>query len=374
MAPKPTVLARRLRDLREHVTATGRPLTQKEVAAALEVSHSLVCSWERSDRVPPTRRLAAYAQLFAVVGRSDLRPVDEAELTVEERGHRDRLASELIRLREEALGRQPVIGKLSTDTSSSRWRFPDGEPVRIICGALPEPPPEADPAHINHVRLSAFNDLDALVELLKHVQRRNPESDVDYKLAKEVDAADLQANLVLLGSWLTNPVAGVTQHLSALPIQQVRDAELEGEVFQSTDDLKREFRPCFKGSRDGVEYRPHDSAGFTDTKESPQSEDRGAAQHGLLEDVAMFARTPNPNNVKRTMTVCTGVFSRGVCAAVKILTDVVLSGTNEAELDRICGVTDSYGVLFRVPVYGTTTSIPDLRNQDLILHTWPQND
>jgi hypothetical protein len=318
--------------------------------------------------------LDAYARLFALTGRSDFSLVDEGDLTIEERGHRDRLASELSRLREEALGRQPAIETPLTRASSSRWQFPDGEPVRIICGKLPKPPPEADPAHINHVRLSAFNDLDALVELLKHVQRRNPESDVDYKLAKEANAADLQANLVLLGSWLTNPVAGVTQHLSALPIKQVRDAGLEGEVFQSTDDPERQFRPHFKGSRDGVEYRPPEPAGPADTKESVQSEDQDAAKQGLLEDVAMFARTPNPNNVKRTVTVCTGVFTTGVFAAVKILTDVVLSGTNEAELDRVCGVTDSYGVLFRVPVYGNTTSVPDLRNRDLLLHTWPQHD
>jgi hypothetical protein len=316
-----------------------------------------------------------YARLFASTGRNDLSLVDEAELTVEERGRRDRLASELLRLREEALGRQPADETPLTKTVSSRWHFPDGGPVRIICGALPEPPPEADPTHINHVRLSAFADLDALVELLKHVQRLNPDSDVDCRLAEEVDAADLQAHLVVLGSWWTNAVAGVTQHLLALPVQQVRVPELQlrGEVFQLTNDPKTQFRPRFPDATGQYEHQPQGPAS-AEAEGATQGEGKISKQQGLPEDVAMFARTPNPNNVNRTMTICTGVFSRGVCAAVQILVDNELSGTNESELNRRCGLTDSYGVLFRVPVYGTTTSVPDLRNEDLVLHTWSQND
>jgi hypothetical protein len=127
----------------------------------------------------------------------------------------------------------------------------------------------------------------------------------------------------------------------------------------SPNQPNRQFRPRFQGSRDEGEYQPHE---------------QGSAQQCLLEDAAIFARTQNPNKVKRTMAICTGVFSRGTCAAAKILTGDVLRVTNQTELDRICGSVGSYGVLFRVPVYGTTTSMPDLRDRDLILHAWPQMD
>jgi hypothetical protein len=170
---------------------------------------------------------------------------------------------------------------------------------------------------------------------------------------------------------VTNPVANVTQDLSALPIQQVRDPELEGEVFQSADDPKRQFRPRFQDSHDQGKHQPEGPEGAAGTEGHVRREAGSRGQPTLVEDVAMFARTPNPNNTDRTLTICTGVFTRGVCAAVEILTDAVLCGANEVALDHLCGMTDSYGILFRVPVYGNTTSVPDLRSPGLILQSWP---
>lgn len=111
------MLARRLRTLRQE-RWSGRSLTQGDLAQALggdygRLSVPLISSWESvaDPKVPPLRRLEAYATFFAtsrsIVGRPHLLALDE--LTDDELRARQELLHELTQLRTNAL-QAPQIG------------------------------------------------------------------------------------------------------------------------------------------------------------------------------------------------------------------------------------------------------------------------
>ena len=98
--------------------------------------------------------MATYALLFAVQGDRP-RLVPEDDLSGPERAERDRLAAELDRLRLAAAGE-------SADATNGRprslWHFPDGGPVRIICGRVVTPPKNSKASSHNYTQLSAYAD------------------------------------------------------------------------------------------------------------------------------------------------------------------------------------------------------------------------
>jgi transcriptional regulator with XRE-family HTH domain len=307
-------LAHRLRLLRQR--QGERLLTQPALGAILGVKAPTISSWENTDNptVPPQERLAAYAALFASPRalREGRMPAD-AELTETERTQRDALLRELTDLRQRAMVHEP-------SPSADPWRFPDGAPVRIICGKLPEPPRTARGSRWNYMALSAFADLDAMVELFGHVRAANPASDVRVELAGRLEGKDLGAHLVLLGN-LAQQQTDLRALLPQLPVRQVVDAGVEdGEVFELVADGHR-FRPGFAG-------------------EEPERR--------VVEDIGLLARTPSPVDGTRTLTICSGTFTRGVYGAVRTLTDRVLHAANARYLqDRFAGAT-TWGVLMRV--------------------------
>lgn len=332
-----TALARRLRALRRE-----RRLTQHDVASALGVAVSSVSSWESTTSLkpPPAARLQEYAVLFAREGVPRL--VSPDELTSAERAERDRLAVELDRLRVAAVDEPADLGG---GTPRSLWHFPDGGPIRIICGRVSEPPAYIKARNHNYLQLSAYADIDALVELYGQLRAENPLSNVGFDLATRLEPDDLRSHLVLLGSTSMNPAARRAASLVvALPVHQVDDPAIaDGEVFELTDGTGRRFVPRF------VEDDPTEA---------------------VEEDVGLFFRTPNPYNVDRTLTICSGVFTRGVFGSVRFLTDRVLSHENEAVLAGLFGAATTFGLLMRVPVYEHATGTPDLRNPGSILYPW----
>ena len=94
-------------------------------------------------------------------------------------------------------------------------------------------------------------------------------------------------------------------------------------------------------------------------------------RHEILEeDVALLARLVNPYNSSRTLTICNGVYSRGVIGAVRALTDPQLRDANESYLaERFPG--GEFAVLMRVPVVAGKALSPDLGNPTSILYEWP---
>ena len=343
----PAVLARRLRELRER-RWPGVRITQSMLAEALGGSVPMVSGWEStaSSSVPPLTRLRSYATIFSTrrsLRDGQLRLLPEEELTDEERADRDALYQELLDLRSTAADQAAAV------TSRSTWHFPDGGPVRLVCGRLARELAGAfaSPTSPNYTQLQAFTDLDALVELFGHVRVTNPGSDVRFLLAEDIEPDDLSAHVVLIGGQLWNPAARWFSRLAELPIRQVRDEAIEEcEVFEvERDGKRRRFLPTF------VENDP---------------------TLGLVEDVGLLLRLPNPNNTGRTLTICNGVFSRGVLGAVRCLTDAQLRDRNERYLAERFGDSTEFGLLLRIPVLRGKSATPDLSNDAARYYVWPE--
>ncbi len=348
MAPnvRPTTLAVRLRELRSRHWP-GRSVRQPELAEALRVSISAISSWESPDsqKYPTMERLYAIATFYASRRSLDTKPprlLADDELTDSEREAREALYAELSDLRARASGQpQRQVGPSLRDP----WRFADGGPVRIVCGKLDKPDRSKFESgrNRNYMALAAYADLDALIELFGHIRAKNPNSDVRFDLADRLESDDLQAHLVLLGN--IGQVRSYKASLvpSGVPIRQISDEELHdtGEIFEVMGP-------------DGVQlYRP-----------------RFAPDGSVTEDVGYFMRTHGPINSARTLTICSGVFTRGVYGAVRLLTDDTDPQLQAGNLAHVAGRLDgaaAYGVLLRVPTHDHAIATPDLRDSRNVL-------
>jgi transcriptional regulator with XRE-family HTH domain len=367
VAPSPEAvrLARRLRDLRE-----SQRLTQAILARALSadsrVAVATISSWESptNPKLPPEERLRAYALFFSrtPVGDGPHRLPREQDLTAAEREKFQSLNRELVGLRDSV--------RHQTDSSigaSYTFDFETGR-ITLIC---PEAPvegrsPLAEEDNPNHTRLYRYADLDALIEMWGHIRAANPELRVRHKLPSEVSADHLSGHLVLIGGIAWNQVTSrLLRVLDELPIRQMTVPDLiDGEIFRS---------------RDGQEYRPQWEEHKNAEVEAPSPEQLAASQaqdawkngnpRELVEDVALLARLPNPFNHSRTITICNGVYSRGVLGAVRTLTDDAVRERNEAYIaNRFPGGT--FGLLMRVPVVNGEAITPDLEIADNRLFEW----
>ncbi|MEB3370366.1 helix-turn-helix domain-containing protein [Saccharopolyspora mangrovi] len=324
-----TGLGARLRELRQE-----HGLTQGNLARVLGVAVSSVSQWESGVKVPPVSRIGDYATFFASgnPARNAKLPA-VASLSDEQRRARADIKEEL-----EALRAQPQ-GSAGGEEGSDFWRFPDGGPVRILTGRVPARnlSPLASPERRNYIGMSAYADGDALIELYGHVRALNPSSDVRFEIARRIDPHDLQAHLVLLGSPAMNPMR--RQVRFGLPVRQVEVDDLgHGEIFEVAEE-SRQYRPTLHDGR-------------------------------LIEDVGLLARFPNPYNVRRTLTLCSGVFTRGGFGAVRCLTDPELRARNHEHLKRHIADSDNFGMLMRVPVVRNATATPDLSNPDTWIRAW----
>jgi hypothetical protein len=219
----------------------------------------------------------------------------------------------------------------------------------------------ADPWHPNGVESLWNGDMDAVVELHGHIRAENSGSDVRWLLDTEVTADDLAGgHIVILGggpSYYPQPDSflGFLVRRLNLPIDSTfppDDFEYGGRFLVRTDD---EGRPDDNGQH-LEEHRP---------RFLTENGDR-VVQHGqpVLEyDVALLGRFPNPLNLGATVTVCTGIFSRGTYGAVRAFTDSHLRARNEKYLDEHLDLTN-FWMLLHVPVLttptGAQTVTPDL--------------
>ncbi|MDQ7806901.1 helix-turn-helix domain-containing protein [Amycolatopsis sp. A133] len=346
--PRPA-LARRLRALRE----TRWPeagITQAQLAQALgglrSLSISLISSWENPDKpvAPPSRRLEAYATLFATRRSLDggtLRVLPAEQLTDEERTQRDELLQELLWLREgeELAGPGPA---------ADIWTFDEDQNITIVCARLPEQYRRhlsyADPESADFVSLYTYADPDALIELFGHIRARNPGNNVKFCTSEELTADDYTSHLVLLGGVDWNSVTRDVIERVDLPVEQVAredDAEHGGFRVHSGGRPKL-FEPKL---------------------------DRGGR---LLEDVAHFYRGESPFNRKRTVTVCNGMYGRGTLGAVRALTDARFRDRNIAYVRARFGDVESFSIISRVPVVGGQGITPDWTLEENRLHEWPE--
>ena len=349
--PAALQLARRLRQLRkEHWPDVG--LTQDKLAKAFSaegtVAAATVSSWENlsSPKLPPRRRLVAYARFFAtprsVESEPELLPADQ--LTADEMAAYKKLEAELVSLRSAASG-----GSSEEEIGYSRsWHFADIGLVTIFCARLPSGKigPLGDPADPNYTELHTYADVDALLELTGHIRAENPLITVHHRIPSEVTRDDLTGHVILLGGVVWNEIAGRLSEMARLPVRQVTDAKLtSGDIFVAEDEGKeREFWPKWMDDDDGL----------------------------LAEDVGLLARVPNPLNANRTLTICNGIHSRGVYGAVSALTDKALRDANERYISANFGDSDSFVILMSVKVIRNQALAPDFSTPGVVLYQWPR--
>lgn len=343
-------LAQRLRELREQQWPDVR-LTQGALAKGLgseeRLSPATLSSWENpiSPKLPPHSRMSAYARFFATrrsVEGDQPRLIAVGSLTNDERDTYEALETELLALRYAA--KKPSVKDEVAVTRS--WRFSDSGPVTLICAGLPEAEKGslADPVDPNYTEYLSYADLDALVELYGHIRAENPVLQVDPKLSSSVAPNDLSGHVVLLGGIGWNEITQRLSEMTSLPVRQIEDPAVEtGEIFVV--------------DRDGTEQR------FL-----PVWEDDG---NTLIEDVGLIARTPNPINSNRSLTICNGIHSRGVLGAVRTLTDPRLRDSNEKYIVENFIGSSYFAILMRVLVVAGKTMTPDLHGGNCVLYQWP---
>jgi transcriptional regulator with XRE-family HTH domain len=324
-------LGQRLRALR-----LERGFKQDRVADALGVKPPSISAYERGTTVPKPAHLRSYAALFASPRWLDPdapRRVTPDHLHPDERETFRKLNGELTQL----AGR--AAQQTATTTSVTPfWSFPDGADIRLFCGQLSAESAGryASVDDHNYMRLRNAADLDSLFELWGHVRRLNPDSDVRYVLGSP-GPDDLTGHVVVIGNIAQMQGAGRLMPAGTIPITQVVDDKLDGEVFEV----------------DGVRYEPDIQDGR------------------VVEDVGLIARVPNPRNSDHTLTICSGVFTRGVYGAVRALTDRRMRDSNADFLREHFNGSDSFALLTRVDVTGDTVITPELRVVRNRRYEWP---
>ena len=223
--------------------------------------------------------------------------------------------------------------------------------VVVICPTIPENElvdPFASERNLNFNKLRQYGDLDALIEIYGHVRAANPHLDVFHRLTHDVTRDDYSSHVVLLGGISWNPATARFQAATdRVPIKQEVVADFEGGAIFTTP------------GPDGT------TASFY-----PDYEDLGSGEKELIADIGYLARLHNPFKVSRTLTICNGVFSRGVFGAVRALTDASVRDDNERYLaERFPG--GEFAMLIRIPVITNETVSPDLQNPNLRLYEWP---
>jgi hypothetical protein len=329
-----TALGRLLRDLRlQHWP--GRSVPQSRVAAALGVKTPSISAYENG-AVPPQHRLLDYAVFFA--SPRWLEPGAPRRVSLDYLRPDERKTYDMLTARIEA------AANTGDAPDSPFWRFPDTAPIRIFCGLL-DPEEAGEYSNLNshnYMRLRKVADLDSLFELWGNVRRLNPDSDVRFVLGrKDITAEDLSSHMVVLGNIAQRQGAGQLIPEKTLPVHQVRVEWLDGEPFE----LEQEGEI--------VQLTP-----------SFDDEDK------VVEDIGLIARLPNPHDSRQTLTVCSGVFTRGVYGAVRSLSDKRQRDDNAAFLRESVKDSNSFAVLFRVRVVGDTVVTPRLRDPDAVLHTF----
>ncbi|GAA0989003.1 helix-turn-helix domain-containing protein [Acrocarpospora macrocephala] len=350
-------LARRLRALREECWP-GLRITQAQLCAAFGVSVPLISSWEsaRTPKIPPMERIKSYAAFFATERSMEgvtPRMLTLRELTDAERSEFDQLYTELKRLRVAALVGQGAVHASAEDKratfSEGPWHFDDGMPITIICSQLPDSQrakiPYADPNTPDYIDLYRYSDLDSLFELHGHLRAANPLSLVTLRSIEELNADDLTTHIVLLGGVDWNRITASFLDRLELPVRQVSDwAGEKGPYFEVAEvDGTRRYHA---------------------TLDQDQT---------LLEDVAFFYRGPNVDNVQCTVSICNGMYARGVYGAVRALTDARFRERNSGYLRRRFAGADAYCMLMRVRVEGRIALTPDWTIDAARLHEWPES-
>jgi transcriptional regulator with XRE-family HTH domain len=336
-------LAERLRALREK-----QHLTQKQLARALGGSEPLsiatVSLWEKpgSDRLPPAQRLEAYARLFCTSRSFDdgrLRLLSSGELTEQERERESELYDELIALRERAQSTSALA--TAKGPRSALWHFPDPIAVSIVCSDAVDPPPYAESSHLNYTRYARYADLDAMVAVYGQVKADNPARMVRILPTGRLSQDFALNHLIIVGGAASNAASLFAQDIPLPTAEEIPGTDPLTHLFKCTIGAEeREFR----SSRD----------------------DEGT----LVQDVGLIARGPHPIIPGGTVTLLSGITSRGVHGAALCFIDAHVRDTNERYLESAFGNVESFCLLMNVPVQNNVALPPNLWRENTRLYEW----
>jgi hypothetical protein len=341
--PEAFGLAERLRDLREREFTR---LTQGDLGRALgggkPLSPATISMWETrgSGRVPPPDRLEAYAQLFCTPRsfEGEVHMLLLNELTADERGRFDELKNELLGLRDSALLREsaPALG-----APRSMWHFPDGSRITIVTSRMgPDRLPQhAHREYLHFVEAAGWYDLDTLIDIFGAIRAENPTSRVVIRAAEDLDRRDVANHMVLIGGQTWDKARRWFSRIFPLPID-----------------------PGDPGERNAIVV--HDPVG--EEREFKYTLDRGE----LIEDVGFFARGANPSAPRRTLTICSGITTRGVRGVAQCFVDWEMRESNERYLMPRFPEGSTYCIVMRVPVVNGYPLTPDLSKEENRLFEW----
>ena len=336
-------LAERLRDLREQ-----ERLTQKQLATLLggsdPLNNATVSLWEKpgSDRLPPAQRLAAYARLFCTSRSFDgdrSRLLSPGELTEQERERERELYEELISLRELAAQSTPVLAT-AKGPRSALWDFPDPIAVSIVCSDAVEPPPYSKPSHLNYASYARYADLDALVVVYGQAKADNPARMIRI-LPTDRLARDFALNHLIIIGGAASDAASVFAQDIPLPT---------AEEIPGTDPITHNFVCSIED----------------ETRRFGSLRDDGT----LIQDVGLIARGPHPIIPGGTVTLLSGITSRGVHGAALCFIDSHVRDTNERYLERTFGDVESFCILMNIRVQNDVALPPNLWRENTRLYEW----
>ncbi len=336
-------LAERLRDLRE-----GQHLTQKQLARLLGGSEPLsiatVSLWEKpgSDRLPPPQRLAAYARLFGTSRSFDSdRPhlLSAGELSEEERERESELYDELISLRERAQSTTALAG--AKERRSALWHFPDPLAISIVCSDTPEPPSYAEPSHLNYSRYARYADIDALIEIFGQVKADNPNRMIRILSTGRLVQDFALNHLIIIGGVATNAASLFAQDIPLPAAEKIPNSSPPTYLFRCTvGDETREF---------------------TSVRDD---------EDNLVQDVGLIARGPHPIIPGGTVSLLSGITTRGVHGAALSFIDLHMRDTNERYLENAFGNAEAFCLLMNIPVQNNVALPPNLWRENTRLYEW----
>ncbi len=346
--PEAVRLARRLRELREREFTR---LTQAELGKALadgknSVSPAAISTWENpaSGRLPPAARLEAYSRLFCTPRSFEggAHMLGIAELTVDELRRMEELKQELLNLRDRAAFRGEAT---ASGRAESMWHFPDGSSITLVCSRLPSElrPPQADRSYLNYARFAELADLDTLIEIYGAIKAYNPTSRVYIRPAQDLTPHHVTNHLVLIGGRTWNAVTQSLSRIFPIPIESEDPGECGAIAVRNPDGEKKEFSYTL-------------------------------ADGELVEDVGFFARGENPSAPRLTLTICSGITTRGVLGAAQCFIDREMRERNEQYLAPHFPDASTYCVVMRVPVVNGYPLTPDLSKEENRLFEWSDTE
>ena len=90
----------------------------------------------------------------------------------------------------------------------------------------------------------------------------------------------------------------------------------------------------------------------------------------LMQDVGLIARGPHPIIPGGTVTLLSGITSRGVHGAALCFIDTHVRDTNERYLESAFGNAESFCLLMNIPVQNDIALPPNLWRENTRLYEW----